>query len=87
MFAKLFGGPDDQVLVKLDSAESGSPEVRLFFEPVGLGVCSIALGFEDSEDGWAKAETAFASMNEVEARAGIAAARRDLEAAAGACHP
>lgn len=71
-FAKLFGAPDNQVLVKLDAdPESHAPEVRIYFQPPSLGVCSFALGFPDSEEGWDKAEAAFAAMDEAEARRGI----------------
>lgn len=66
MFAKLFGHDNDQVLMKLDTGKEGNPEVRVFFEPEGLGVCSWALEFEDSEDGWDKAEKAFAAFEKEE---------------------
>jgi hypothetical protein len=79
MFAKLFGPETDQVLVKLDAApDSGAPEIRIYFQPPGLGVCSFALGFDDTEDGWDKAEAAFQKMDEDEARLGIKAACRSM---------
>lgn len=41
-FAKLFEFEDlGQVLVMLDRGDDG-PEVRLYFKPNGLGVCSVA---------------------------------------------
>jgi len=61
-FAKLFHFDDiGQVLVKRDTDENGDPEVRLYFEPEGFGVCSTAFGFEtdETEDESAKAERAF----------------------------
>lgn len=61
-FAKLFHLEDiGQVLVKRDTDENGDPEVRLYFEPEGFGVCSTAFGFEadETEDESAKAERAF----------------------------
>ena len=74
MFAKLFGPEDDQVLVKLDGApDTGAPEIRIYFQPPGLGVCSFALGFHDREAGWDKAEAVFKEMDEAEARRGVAA--------------
>ena len=80
MFAKLFGPEDDQVLVKLDSdLDTGAPEIRIHFQPPGLGVCSFALGFHDTEDGWAKAEAAFKAMDEAEARRGVAASMKDFD--------
>ena len=76
MFAKLFGPADDQVLVKLDAnAKTGEPEICIFFEPPGEPVRSIVLGFLNTEEGWDKAEAAFANMDEAEARRGIEAAR------------
>lgn len=61
-FAKLFQFEDmGQVLVKRDTDENGDPEVRLYFEPEGFGVCSTAFRFEadETEDESAKAEKAF----------------------------
>lgn len=78
MFAKLYGADADQILVKLDVSDVGAPEVRVFYEPKGLGVCSVAVGFPDSEKGWDVAEAAFNSMDEPKARAGVAAAMREL---------
>ena len=64
-FAKLFEGPTHgQTLVKLDrSLESGDPEVRVYVSPDGFGVCSSALVFHDTEEGWDAAECAFALLD------------------------
>ena len=78
MFAKLFGSDGDQILVKLDSSVAGAPEVRVFFEPTGLGVCSVAVTFPDSENGWDVPEMAFKSTDEAKARNAVAAAMREL---------
>jgi hypothetical protein len=76
MFAKLFGPPSDQVLVNLDAATgTGAPEIRIYFQPPGLGVHSFALEYEASEQGWQVAEDVFEKMDEAEARRGIEAAR------------
>ena len=67
MFAKLYPAEElGQVLVKIDANEKGGIEVRYFFEPKGLGVCSVALEFIDDEDGsaWDKAEAAFNNVDE-----------------------
>ncbi|EKF8202512.1 hypothetical protein PBR95_000485 [Pseudomonas aeruginosa] len=61
-FAKLFEFEDlGQVLVMLDRGDDG-PEVRLYFKPKGLGVCSVACsnfpGGEDEQ--WDHAESGFA---------------------------
>ena len=76
MFAKLYGTDEDQVLVKVDSNDEGRPEIRFYTKPKGLGVCSLgikgvcslAISFEDSDDGWDKAEKALKEMTEAKAR-------------------
>ena len=66
MFAKLYGTDADQVLVKLDAGENGNPEVRTYFKPDGLGVCSIAAEREDdSGASWDKAEKMFAEARAI----------------------
>ena len=73
MFAKLFGADDNQILVKLDTSEKGTPEVRVYFEPKGLGVCSIAFEYEDdSKESWKKAEDAFLKITEKVAKEAVA---------------
>ena len=74
MFAKLYGAPDDQVLVKIDRADDG-PEVRFYFEPKGLGICSFALGFPDTDAGWGAAESVFDAVDESKAREAIVKAQ------------
>lgn len=62
-FAKLFENEETgQILVKIDSAESDEheAEVRIYFEPDGLGVCNTAFSFNDWED----AEEAFNKVDE-----------------------
>lgn len=62
-FAKLFQHPEHgQLLAMLDSSGKG-PELRFFCMPEGLGVCSVHLGFEDSDDGWNAAEMAFEAID------------------------
>jgi len=65
MFAKLFETKKyGQILVKID--DDDGPEVRYYFEPKGLGVCSMALSFTDDDkgDAWGKAERVFDGINE-----------------------
>lgn len=66
MFAKLFETSVGQILVKSDTNEDGNPEVRIFFEPEGFGVCNVALSFDDNEKGWNDQERFFDSMGESE---------------------
>lgn len=90
MFAKLFGPPEDQVLVKLDAAEDGKPEIRVYFQPLESGVCSVAASYPDTGSGWETAEDAFNSMDEATARAGVAAAMDEMNAlvaGVGTAHP
>lgn len=65
MFAKLFETEIGQVLVKIDSGEDGA-EVRVYCEPKGFGVCSLALTWkdDDEETQWDKAELAFEKLTE-----------------------
>lgn len=80
-FAKLWGDGKDQVLMKIDTGEEGAPEVRFYCEPEGLGVCSFAIGFEDSDAGWDRAESAFSEIDEERARKIVADAMGEFVAA------
>lgn len=71
-FAKLFETARGQVLVKLDADEDGAPEVRFYAQPVELGVCSVALAYEDSDAGWDLAEQVFARADQDMALAAVA---------------
>ncbi|WP_051560191.1 hypothetical protein [Marinobacterium jannaschii] len=63
-FAKVFENTEfGQLLVKIDSDE-GFPEVRVYFEPPNLGVCSVAMKFKDTDSGWDSAEKAFEDIDE-----------------------
>lgn len=69
MFAKLYGRDTDQVLVKLDMGEDANPEIRVYCVPEGLGVCSVALQWnDDTEESWNEAENVFREMTEKKAR-------------------
>ncbi|MCK1825986.1 hypothetical protein MX655_10575 [Pseudomonas aeruginosa] len=64
-FAKLFEFEDlGQVLVMLDRGDDG-PEVRLYFKPDGLGVCSVACSNfpGDEDEQWDYAEKGFATVD------------------------
>ena len=68
MFAKIYERPVfGQMLLKIDAGEDGKPEVRWHLKPPGLGVCSFALGFDDTEEGWDAAERTFATLGEDDA--------------------
>ena len=63
-FAALYHADDiGQVLVIIEGGDEG-PEIRFSFKPEGLGVCSVKLGFPDSDDGWEMAEEAFGKVTE-----------------------
>lgn len=64
MFAKLYETEIGQILVKMDSNPEGEPEVRIYFEPRALGVCSLAVSFEESNDGYDKQEAYFNAMTQ-----------------------
>jgi len=63
MFAKIYETEVGQILVKRDDCDNG-PEVRIYFEPEGLGVCSIAFNWKnsDSDKQWRNAESVFEKM-------------------------
>ena len=69
MFAKLFEKDGKQVLVKIDTDPVDyNPEIRFFFEPEKLGVCSIAISYKDDSDkSWDSADKAFAEVTEEKA--------------------
>lgn len=70
-FAKLFGSDDSQVLVMLGKGDDDCPELSVLFKPEGFGVCKLCYGFEDSDDGWDKAEAAFEEIDEAKARVAV----------------
>ena len=66
MFAKLFNTEQHgQILVKIDTDDEYKTEVRFWFEPDNLGVCSMALKYANEDDD--KAQTYFDNLNESEA--------------------
>jgi len=67
MFAKLYETDVGQVLVKFDNDDESRPEVRFYFEPETLSVCSIAYAFKDNDTGWDKAESIFKDITEEKA--------------------
>lgn len=67
MFAKLYGNDDRQLLVMQGDDQDGKPEVRLYFQPDGLGVSSFALGWNDDDEGYALADKCFNEMTEEKA--------------------
>lgn len=74
-FAKLFRADDTgQVLVVLDEGDEG-PEIQISFKPKGLGVCCMKLKFNDSDEGWQKAEHAF---SKIDSDAALGLARKTL---------
>jgi hypothetical protein len=64
MFAKIYETEETgQVLMKVDQGDEG-PEVRFYFVPEGLGVCSMAMQYKDTGEGWEKADKFFEEMTE-----------------------
>lgn len=66
MFAKLYETEEfGQILVKLEQSDGDCvPEVRIYFQPETLGVCSTAFKYEDSDDGWNEAEKYFNEIDQ-----------------------
>jgi hypothetical protein len=72
-FAKLFETAEGhQICVLLGKDDEGAPEVRFYAQPAGLGVCSFAMGFDDSDEGFVHAEQALEKVD-------LAMAQRAME--------
>lgn len=64
IFCKIFNDDQgNQILVVNDVNEEGKPSISVSIVPDGLGVCTMRLGYEDSEDGWNKCDKAFDEFN------------------------
>lgn len=63
-FAKLFETPVGQILVMLCSGDDDKPEIRFFAKPEGLGVCFVAITFDDSDKGWDAAGRVFEAIDQ-----------------------
>lgn len=79
MFAKLYGPPEDQVVVQLRRNDTGDPEVKCYFKPRGLGVCSKASSFSIGPHGESAAKAAFGQVSDEGARIFISDARQIAE--------
>jgi len=67
-FAKLYEDDElGQILVKSDMDHNGNPEIRFYCIPDGLGVCSVALTHDDTDEGWKAMEKAFESIDKKDA--------------------
>jgi len=67
-FARIFDTKEvGQILIKVDADDDGAPEVRYFFSPENLGVCSMAFSFKDSDSGWEMADKLFEQVTEEKA--------------------
>jgi hypothetical protein len=66
MFAKLFETKIGQILLKVEASEdNGNPEVKFYFEPEELGVCSMSFTQrDDSDSSWDAAYDFFNSIDE-----------------------
>jgi len=50
MFAKIFETEKyGQILVKFDESDENTPEIRFYFKPTDMGVCSLAAQYKDTE--------------------------------------
>ena len=60
-FAKLYETEEyGQILIKIDTGTDDYPEIRYYFEPKNLGVCSVAVSFDnDTDEAWERAEAMF----------------------------
>lgn len=79
-FAKLYETDLGQILVIMDLDSEGRPALITSFTPENFGVCKLALSFEDSDEGWMRAEEAFDRMNEQTAYASVRGTLEKIEA-------
>jgi len=65
VFAKMFESEQyGQIVVIQQGADgTGDPEVRFFCSPEGLGVCSLALSFTESDTAWDSCDTTFEKVD------------------------
>ena len=61
MFAKMFYTSLWQVVAIKQSNLDNYPEIRFYAEPAGLGVCSMALSYE--EDDWEACDDGFDTVD------------------------
>ena len=60
-FAKMFDRPKyGQVVMLLRTDDDDKPELQCFVKPDGLGVCQVAIGFDE----WPPAEKALADADD-----------------------
>jgi len=64
-FAKLFDSENyGQICVIQQAADgTGEPEIRFFASPEGLGVCSVALSYSESDTAWDSCDTTFEKVD------------------------
>ena len=64
-FAKIFENPTLGQICCIAGAENenSNPEIRAFCVPKNLGVCSTAVLFEDTDNGWDTRDKLFAELN------------------------
>ena len=70
MYAKIFKSKRfNQIVVMRRQDKDGGPEVRIYFQPEGMGVCEFGIGFRDNEPGDApeRLDKAFKSLDGSEA--------------------
>lgn len=69
-FAKLFENNGKQIVVMLQGQDDDpeKAEVRYFYKPRNLGVCSMALEFDASDAGWDNAAKVFSETTEEAAK-------------------
>lgn len=65
-FAKLFEVSNTQVVYRLDRDSEGNPTVNVHTCARGI-FCNMALSWDDSDDGWDKAESYLASRTATDA--------------------
>lgn len=63
-FTKVFDTTKGQIVAMLGCDEDDKPEIRFFAKPEGLGICQVAVAWENSDIGEVKAQKVFDELSE-----------------------
>lgn len=59
-FAKIFETEKHgQILVMMDTDKESRPQIKFIYIPTGPGICSTAIGFDDTDTSWNEVKKVF----------------------------
>ena len=63
MFAKMFTSDKfGQFVAMVDTNDESDPAILIYGKPEDLGVCSVGIGFPDTDEGWDNRDSVFADL-------------------------